>query len=167
MLSIQSYQAPFWCGASLGHYAAERAQVAWSEFRPWTEVDAPRYRCAALPPRSHGRSLMRLNSAPRTTSPNAHMGPRMAKTVKPYDACWKSAFPWSRSVARPTCITVSTKPMKTVAAGHPGEVIAEEAAVAAQAADVRVEGPEAGEAVDGVDAGEAELGMNEAPVDVA
>jgi hypothetical protein len=57
--------------------------------------------------------------------------------------------------------------MKTVAAGHPGEVIAEEAAVAAQAADVWVKKPEAGEAVDGVDAGEAELGMNEAGVDVA
>lgn len=51
----------------------------------------------------------------RATRPNVHIGPRMAKMVKQYDACWKLVFPWSCSVARPTCITVSTKAMKIVA----------------------------------------------------
>lgn len=92
------------------------------------------------------------------------MGAKMAKMAKPYDARRKSAFPWSRSVARPTCIAVSTKAMKS---GDPGEVIAEEAAVVAPAAEVRVEGWEAGEAMDRVDAGETELGAMEARVDLA
>lgn len=64
---------------------------------------------------SRDRSLARFKSAPRTSRTNAHIGPRMEKTVNLYDARWKPTFSWSRLVARPTCIAVSTKAMETVA----------------------------------------------------
>ncbi len=49
---------------------------------------------------------------------------------------------------------------------HPGEVVAEEAVVGAPAAEIGIEGRQAGEAMDGVDAGEAELGAQEARMDL-
>jgi len=49
--------------------------------------------------------------------------------------------------------------------GHPGKVVAEEAAIVVPVAEVGVEGRETGEAMDDVDAEEAELGAQKAWVD--